>query len=273
MKSTTTTSLVSSLLILFTCTFLLTACEGEKAPSEERSGYNDATEKPAGNAEENAEEGSADDETTEKDDKPKIDIASLPRIATPKGYREIGTADGDLDKDGTPERVIIFDTGNPTDMGTEREIRIYRAAADEWQLWHSSIGAVMPSEHGGAMGEPFRSVDVERGAIVLKHSGGSRAKWAHTPRYRFQDGAFHLIGTTTTTDIPNDVSDEFDYNLSTGRATYKKTQFDPVAGKMSETLVVDEVLALEKKKHPKMDGFRPGEQTIDLPGIEDRVTY
>lgn len=193
-----------------------------------------------------------------------LDISTLDPIATPKGFRRVKSADGDLDKDGTPERVVIYETGRTLDMGKERELRVYRASPEGWELWHSSIGSVLPSEGGGAMGEPLRSVAVERGAIVLHHSGGSRAKWDYVHRYRFQEGAFHLIGTTTESIIDCDVRETFDYNLMTGKAdvTVVDTECDE-SGKEGNKVLLDERIERKLERLPKMDGFVPGETRVE----------
>ncbi|MFT5766122.1 MAG: hypothetical protein ACI8X3_003561, partial [Saprospiraceae bacterium] len=69
----------------------------------------------------------------------------------------------------------------------------------------------------------FESLSIENGAIVLKHFGGSRQKWAYTHRFRFQNAAWELIGLTTESMSPCEENEIFDYNLSSGKVVYKKT--------------------------------------------------
>ena len=45
-------------------------------------------------------------------------------INTPKSFKIIDETDGDLDKDGISEKVVVYDTDKETDLGTERQIFI-----------------------------------------------------------------------------------------------------------------------------------------------------
>lgn len=47
-------------------------------------------------------------------------------IKTPTSFKMLYQAEGDLDKDGIPEKVVIYDTQKLTDFGTERQIYIYK---------------------------------------------------------------------------------------------------------------------------------------------------
>ena len=127
---------------------------------------------------------------------------------------------GDLTKDGIDERVVIRNTSEVGDFGIIREILIYNWEDEHWVLWHTSTGAVLPSEHGGMMGDPFEGVSIERGCIVFKHFGGSRDKWNYTHRFRFQNNNWELIGATIVVGAPCDQWETLDYNLSNGDVVY-----------------------------------------------------
>ena len=95
-------------------------------------------------------------------------------ILTPKSFKVLDETKGDLDKDGVFEKVIVYDTEKETDLGTERQIFIYKKTNDKWKLWKKSVGAILPSQHGGMMGDPFERISIERNCIVINHFGGSR---------------------------------------------------------------------------------------------------
>ncbi|WP_419699572.1 hypothetical protein [Mucilaginibacter sp. NFX135] len=84
-------------------------------------------------------------------------------IVIPTGFKKLMETKGDLDKDGIPELVVVFDTPKKVELGTERQLWIYKQNGSTWKLWHKSIGPVLSSEHGGMMGDPFESVTIERG--------------------------------------------------------------------------------------------------------------
>jgi len=138
----------------------------------------------------------------------------------PEGYTIAKQASGDLNKDGAEEKVLVVNTGEMGDMGEERVILIFKVENKEWKLWHRSSGTILPSEHGGMMGDPLQSVSVEKGAIVINHFGGSRSKWDHTHRFRYQNNKWELIGVTLISGTPCVDREKFDYNLSSGRVIY-----------------------------------------------------
>lgn len=133
----------------------------------------------------------------------------------------IGEAMGDLDKDGIDEKIIVLDTGLDGEIGTQRTLLIYKKKQGKWTLLHSSQGPVLDSAHGGMMGDPFVGIEIQRGAIVIDHFGGSNRKWNYTHRYRFNGKEWNLIGATINYGAPCEGFFEFDFNVVTGKAIYK----------------------------------------------------
>jgi hypothetical protein len=129
---------------------------------------------------------------------------------------------GDLDKDSIAEKVQVFNTTDTSDMGIVRELRILNYQQKQWKLWKSSRLAIMKSEEGGMMGDPFESISIKKGILIIEHFGGSSWKWSHTDKYRFQNGEFQLIGYTSTYGKPCNYWINNDFNLSTGKYIYKK---------------------------------------------------
>jgi hypothetical protein len=140
----------------------------------------------------------------------------------PAGSTVIETVDGDLDGDKIPEKVIIYNTKDTTDMGNIREIQILKKTGGAWTILEKSINAVMESNGGGMMGDPYGETKIEKGILIISQNGGSSWKWDVTDKYRFQNGHFELIGTSTTSGRPGDYWKEVDFNLSTGQLNYSK---------------------------------------------------
>ena len=189
---------------------------------------------------------------------------------TPNSFKILDEIEGDLDKDGVSEKVIVYDTEKETDFGTERQIYIYKKNNDKWKLWKKSIGAILPSQHGGMMGDPFEGIAIERNCIVINHFGGSRQKWNYTHRFRYQSGDFQLIGATVNFGSPCDYFFTFDYNLSNGKINYKKETED----------CENENSKIEKKKMvrkletlPTMNGFYPGNTELKFPKSKTTIFY
>ncbi|MGR3854250.1 hypothetical protein [Chryseobacterium indologenes] len=140
----------------------------------------------------------------------------------PAGSTVIETVDGDLDGDKIPEKVIIYNTKDTTDMGNIREIQVLKKTGGAWTILEKSRNAVMESNAGGMMGDPYRETKIEKGILIISQNGGSSWKWDVTDKYRFQNGHFELIGTSSTSGRPGDYWKDIDFNLSTGQLNYSK---------------------------------------------------
>lgn len=206
---------------------------------------------------------------------PIVETIKPDTIPTPAGFEKIGEATGDLNSDGQDEKVLVFTTGRMTDFGYEREIHVFKMGEGAWKPWHHSSTAVLPSEHGGMMGDPFVEIAIERGCIVISHAGGSRQKWSYTHRFRYQNDHWELIGATVEFGSRCDYWDYFDYNLSNGKIKYKKETevCDEITNDMKTTVTAEESFTFKLKKLPVMDGFRPGETGIITPESEEMIYY
>lgn len=186
----------------------------------------------------------------------------------------IGEAMGDLDKDGIDEKVIVLDTGLDGEIGTQRTLLIYKKKQDKWALWHSSQGPILDSAHGGMMGDPFISVDIQRGAIVIDHFGGSRHKWSYTHRYRFNNKAWYLIGATINYGAPCEGFFEFDFNVTTGKAIYKTYQDGCPDEEIASNFKTEQKeLSVPVTKPIDMDEFYPGSNKLDIKEIGQEIYY
>ncbi|RQO42536.1 hypothetical protein DBR39_01265 [Chryseobacterium sp. KBW03] len=140
----------------------------------------------------------------------------------PAGSTILETVDGDLDGDKIPEKVMIYTTKDEGEMGKIREIQILKKVNGKWTILEKSRNAVMESSAGGMMGDPYQSTGIEKGILTIIQAGGSSWKWDVTDKYRFQNGHFELIGTSTSSGRPGDYWKDIDFNLSTGQLNYTK---------------------------------------------------
>mgnify|MGYP006173125555 CR=1 FL=1 len=140
----------------------------------------------------------------------------------PAGSTILETVDGDLDGDKIPEKVMIYTTKDEGEIGKIREIQILKKVNGKWTILEKSRNAVMESSAGGMMGDPYQSTGIEKGILTIIQAGGSSWKWDVTDKYRFQNGHFELIGTSTSSGRPGDYWKDIDFNLSTGQLNYSK---------------------------------------------------
>lgn len=192
------------------------------------------------------------------DDRIKTRSAGSIEAFTPKFWKLVDTAYGDLDGIEGDEAVAVFQTPIEIDMGFAHCLAIFKKKNNAWQLWHQTTSPVLSTGEGGMMGNPFDGISIERRCIVLDHWGGSRDKWSYTHRYRYQNGDWFLIGATSGGGAPCDFFYKFDYNLITG---------DAVASYMTEACeeVEEKQPHIDRKEKqklkmslPKMDDFVPG---------------
>ena len=226
----------NQLLLLFIFTLLLSSC-----PPQENKNPNSTSGEPITTV--------PQEETAPKPIPPF-------EMEFPKGHTLLSQVSGDLDKDGIDEKVVVLNNGIISDFGEERTILIFKADNGAWKMWERSTGAIMPSESGGTMGEPFNSIKVERGALVIKHFGGSSSKWELTHRFRYQNDDWELIGATTINSYFTEL-ETFDYNLASGNVIYKKEEIEYRNGDKPKVVETKEKanFVSKMKKLPSMDGF------------------
>lgn len=140
----------------------------------------------------------------------------------PKGSEIIETVDGDLDGDNIPEKVIIYNTKDTTDYGNIRELQILKKNNGKWTILEKSRNAVLSSNAGGMMGDPYQSTEIKKGILEITQAGGSSWKWGYTDKYRFQNGHFELIGYSSSSGKPEEYWTDVDFNLSTGQLKFEK---------------------------------------------------
>lgn len=211
--------------------------------------------------------------TQDEQGPPRVAEIQNPSIPSPATFINIKEAKGDLDGDKVEELVAVYDTKREGDLGTEREIHIFKKKADKWDLLHKSIGAILPSRGGGMMGEPFEDLTIENGAIVIRHFGGSREKWSYTHRYRLQKDNWFLIGATLVFSAPCEAYNTYDYNLSTGKVDITNTieSCDETGEPKGKSKTKTSSAIVKSQKSVLMDGFEPGSQEVKL--TKDKSFY
>ncbi len=137
-----------------------------------------------------------------------------------KGSTILQTVDGDLDGDQIPEKVMVYNTNADDESGEIREIQILKKVNGRWTILEKSTNAILDSESGGIMGDPYSGTSIEKGILIISHFGGSSWKWQYTDKYRYQNGRFELIGHTSSSGRPGDYIKNVDFNLSTGQINF-----------------------------------------------------
>lgn len=147
-------------------------------------------------------------------------------VSIPGKYQLLEEKTGDLNNDGVAENVRVYNTTDTTEDGITREIFILKKQGTKWNIWKRSVNAVLKSQQGGMMGDPFQGIEIKNGLLIISVSGGSSWKWSHEDKYRFQNNEFELIGYSGNAGKPCEYWTTIDFNLSTGKLLYKKEYED-----------------------------------------------
>ncbi|TXF89436.1 hypothetical protein FUA23_10745 [Neolewinella aurantiaca] len=179
----------------------------------------------------------------------------------------------DLNGDGERDRLDVITTKEENDgLGFKRQLVVYSGEGADLDAWYTAGEVILSTRHGGMMGDPLESVKIENGTIVVRHFGGSRAKWHNTHRFRWQDGDFKLIGATIINDDACTEYTELDYNLSTGEAEYSVTPQDCTGDEIKKGVKL--ITTFRKKMPlPSMDGFVSGTYELSAPELNKAVYF
>lgn len=136
--------------------------------------------------------------------------------------------EGDLNKDGISDIAAVIVKIDETTDAPQRSILIALGNSDNtYTLSVIGENAILGADEGGVWGDPFDSIVIDRGSIVINFYGGSNWRWYQHYRFRYQDNGWFLIGATLgsyfNTVVTEEDADEDDYNLLTGDFISKKT--------------------------------------------------
>ena len=184
---------------------------------------------------------------------------------TPKFWKLIEVAYGNLDVDLQDEAVVVYETPIAVDPGYQQSLAIYKKISNGWKLWHQSTSPILSTQAGGMMGNPFEGIAIDRKCIVVNHFGGSRQKWNLTHRYRFQNNNWYVIGATVSFGAPCDYFDTLDYNLVTGDILVEHTTEECDDDNADKRIPKNRKEKLKIKKPLQlMDDFTPGKNEIEI---------
>jgi len=146
----------------------------------------------------------------------------------PTGWKILKTAVGDLNQDGAEDIAAVIESATPApEEGTTppRILLIIFKQDKNYRLAIQTEKAILKSDEGGIMGDPFYGLDYDRGSIILTFFGGSRERWSYILRFRFQENDWCLIGLTkSVSDSLSGAETIEDYNLLNGKTIITEKQ-------------------------------------------------
>ena len=183
---------------------------------------------------------------------------------------EISEAFGDLDGDGKDERVVVWQ-----DSDLHRVLQIFKKDSEnKWIKWQEFSNVIMKSDEGGAMGDPFESLEIKNRVITINYSGGGgRFEWGYTYKYRLdlKDKIWKLIGVTVNMLDKNVRDQNLDYNLLTKKAIYKVECLTEEVNKCKN--IKNFMFDVKNNNQIDMNKIKLGENQLIVPKYNEKIYY
>ena len=182
------------------------------------------------------------------------DVIGTKKSHIPDNWILFEEAVGDLNRDSLDDVALIIENTIPNAEGAkERALLILfknNKVDDTYMRIARGDDAILGSEEGGSLGDPFALMEIKKNVLRIDFSGGSREQWTTTHRYRYQkDGYVAVIGATYKVES-GPVTETYDYNLSNGKIIVTKKDAANNANNFTKNLV-------HKITPPALSGFVP----------------
>lgn len=127
--------------------------------------------------------------------------------------------EGDLNKDGFIDKVLILEKNEEKDIFPDRAMMVVLGEKNHtYSILSIAQNAIINVYAGGSFGDPFEGISIDKGILIIGNRAGPR--WYSKYKFRFQDNDMYLIGATVGVpfgpDPIMDDAEELDYNLLTG---------------------------------------------------------
>jgi len=196
--------------------------------------------------------------------------AKAPEGFAPKGWEIDAVEKGDLNGDKIDDAAIVMTKPEVMENDTLKESSkrfLVLAVGDGSQFKRTAFSdeAALDKDEGGAMGDPFQELKIEKGIVIINYYGGSAWRWGITQRYRWQQNRWILIGNTYEgfhATEPDDTGSVTDTNLSTGFVHRTDADIEDENGRKKPPKKGDyyELQAITTNEAQKIDGlFDPDE--------------
>lgn len=201
-------------------------------------------------------------------------ICFAQKTTIPKNYIEIHEVKGDLDKDGIPEIVKIYNNtskGN-SENGFKRVLRIYKKENNQLKLIKENSTILKDSKDCGYCSflsdkpEPILKIEIKKNTLRITQQTFNNSRRTEESRliFRYQNNNWFLIGSTYKHYDTCDFDFTYDINFSINKMIISK-EYPGCEDDIEET---PSTVKSYKYTFPKttMDSYKPTEIEI-LKGI------
>ena len=112
--------------------------------------------------------------------------------ALPAGYAVLAATQGDLNRDATPDWLVVLHrpneakTSDVIDHPTKRPLLVFvGGAGGTYTLAARADNAVYCVDCGGMMGDPFMGLAIKKGYFTVEHYGGSAQRWTRFVTFKY----------------------------------------------------------------------------------------
>lgn len=182
----------------------------------------------------------------------------------PHSFKKIDEIFCDLDSDSNEEKILVYNTDKVTKNGIERILYICKKNKDDWKLWKTISGPILPSKYNESLVDPYDGIVVQKNKIFISHNGETEFKWYFNHCYSFIDGEFKLVKAVIDIGKECEQWETFIYDLVNSKINYEKTveNCDDLVP-VSKT-IIKKSYSIPKQELPLMQNFIPGTHQIQI---------
>ncbi|WP_228394281.1 hypothetical protein [Chryseobacterium glaciei] len=144
----------------------------------------------------------------------------LKDFSVPRDYTKVLQTEGDLDKDGLNETVIVYNIGEKIEhQGYKRKFYILKKINGNLKIWKENSSLLDSSEAGFYPENNSLEVNIKNNCLVISQSLFTNSRHTETSKhtFRFQNGDFYLVGALNTFDDTCEFNFLNEVNFSTGK--------------------------------------------------------
>lgn len=168
----------------------------------------------------------------------------------PQGWKLKDSVEGDLNNDSLSDIAAVIEKDGDMDFSYPRIFFILLQNQNKsYNLSVKSEKLILKANEGGVWGDPYESIIIDRGSILVNFYGGSNWRWSNKYRFRYQDSDWYLIGTTTES-----------FHTGSGEGTYEDYNF--LTGDM---IKIETDIEGNKTTEKINSGIKPLVKLVDIP--------
>lgn len=202
---------------------------------------------------------------------------NLKEFTVPKNYIKVLETQGDLDKDGIDETVIVYNFGEKIENeGYKRKFYILKKINGNLKIWKENSNILDSSGAGFYPEDNQLEVTIKNNCLVISQLLFTNSRHTDTSKhtFRFQNGDFYLIGAVNKFDDTCEFNFSNEVNFSTGK-TIIDEKYSECDGDENRKIPKDYHKEFIHKFNAliKMNDFKIGKNQFKIPNSDKYFNY